>query len=45
MVESLYSSVINAIDSRRMQDTRTPGQEDPGNRTRKRKLDITGQTE
>ncbi|XP_042552052.1 RB1-inducible coiled-coil protein 1 isoform X1 [Dipodomys spectabilis] len=28
MVESLYSSVINAIDSRRMQDTNTCGTED-----------------
>uniref|UniRef100_A0A8C6EEZ0 RB1-inducible coiled-coil protein 1 n=1 Tax=Moschus moschiferus TaxID=68415 RepID=A0A8C6EEZ0_MOSMO len=33
MVESLYSSVINAIDSRRMQDTSAPGQEDPGDHT------------
>uniref|UniRef100_A0A8D0MRK9 RB1 inducible coiled-coil 1 n=1 Tax=Sus scrofa TaxID=9823 RepID=A0A8D0MRK9_PIG len=32
MVESLYSSVINAIDSRRMQDTNTCGQEDAGGR-------------
>ncbi|XP_069846808.1 RB1-inducible coiled-coil protein 1 isoform X1 [Dipodomys merriami] len=30
MVESLYSSVINAIDSRRMQDTNTCGTEDFG---------------
>ncbi|XP_053414578.1 RB1-inducible coiled-coil protein 1 isoform X4 [Nycticebus coucang] len=30
MVESLYSSVINAIDSRRMQDTNTCGKEDFG---------------
>ncbi|XP_020024829.2 RB1-inducible coiled-coil protein 1 isoform X1 [Castor canadensis] len=30
MVESLYSSVINAIDSRRMQDTNTGGKEDFG---------------
>ncbi|XP_057590515.1 RB1-inducible coiled-coil protein 1 isoform X2 [Hippopotamus amphibius kiboko] len=33
MVESLYSSVINAIDSRRMQDTRARGPEDAGDRT------------
>ncbi|XP_048215227.1 RB1-inducible coiled-coil protein 1 isoform X2 [Perognathus longimembris pacificus] len=32
MVESLYSSVINAIDSRRMQDTNTCGTEDFGGR-------------
>ncbi|XP_072808087.1 RB1-inducible coiled-coil protein 1 isoform X1 [Vicugna pacos] len=32
MVESLYSSVINAIDSRRMQDTGARGPEDPGGR-------------
>lgn len=32
MVESLYSSVINAIDSRRMQDTNLCGKEDPGGR-------------
>ncbi|NIG58276.1 RB1-inducible coiled-coil protein [Pontoporia blainvillei] len=30
MVESLYSSVINAIDSRRMQDTSARGQEQSG---------------
>ncbi|XP_006924022.1 RB1-inducible coiled-coil protein 1 isoform X2 [Pteropus alecto] len=30
MVESLYSSVINAIDSRRMQDTNICGKEDSG---------------
>ncbi|XP_030159975.1 RB1-inducible coiled-coil protein 1 isoform X2 [Lynx canadensis] len=30
MVESLYSSVINAIDSRRMQDTNVCGKEDLG---------------
>ncbi|KAM9050717.1 RB1-inducible coiled-coil protein 1 isoform 4-T5 [Megaptera novaeangliae] len=30
MVESLYSSVINAIDSRRMQDTSARGQEHSG---------------
>jgi RB1-inducible coiled-coil protein 1 len=30
MVDSLYSSVINAIDSRRMQDTNTGGKEDFG---------------
>ncbi|XP_017387265.1 RB1-inducible coiled-coil protein 1 isoform X2 [Cebus imitator] len=30
MVESLYSSVINAIDSRRMQDTNVCGKEDFG---------------
>ncbi|XP_029779793.1 RB1-inducible coiled-coil protein 1 isoform X3 [Suricata suricatta] len=30
MVESLYSSVINAIDSRRMQDTNVCGKEDSG---------------
>ncbi|KAM5212156.1 RB1-inducible coiled-coil protein 1 isoform 2-T3 [Hipposideros larvatus] len=30
MVESLYSSVINAIDSRRMQDTNIFGKEDSG---------------
>ncbi|XP_017655565.1 RB1-inducible coiled-coil protein 1 isoform X2 [Nannospalax galili] len=30
MVESLYSSVINAIDSRRMQDTNACGKEDFG---------------
>ncbi|XP_022371248.1 RB1-inducible coiled-coil protein 1 isoform X4 [Enhydra lutris kenyoni] len=30
MVESLYSSVINAIDSRRMQDTNVCGKEDIG---------------
>ncbi|XP_060466507.1 RB1-inducible coiled-coil protein 1 isoform X1 [Panthera onca] len=30
MVESLYSSVINAIDSRRMQDTTVCGKEDLG---------------
>ncbi|XP_007950394.1 RB1-inducible coiled-coil protein 1 [Orycteropus afer afer] len=30
MVESLYSSVINAIDSRRMQDTNICGKEDLG---------------
>uniref|UniRef100_H0W1P0 RB1-inducible coiled-coil protein 1 n=1 Tax=Cavia porcellus TaxID=10141 RepID=H0W1P0_CAVPO len=30
MVESLYSSVINAIDSRRLQDTNTGGKEDFG---------------
>ncbi|XP_037703355.1 RB1-inducible coiled-coil protein 1 [Choloepus didactylus] len=33
MVESLYSSVINAIDSRRMQDTNTCGKEDSGDHT------------
>lgn len=32
MVESLYSSVINAIDSRRMQDTSTRGNEGFGDR-------------
>ncbi|KAM4865020.1 RB1-inducible coiled-coil protein 1 isoform 1-T2 [Thomomys bottae] len=32
MVESLYSSVINAIDSRRMQDTNACGTEDFGDR-------------
>lgn len=32
MVESLYSSVINAIDSRRMQDTNICGKEDFGDR-------------
>uniref|UniRef100_A0A8I3PQ74 RB1-inducible coiled-coil protein 1 n=2 Tax=Canis lupus familiaris TaxID=9615 RepID=A0A8I3PQ74_CANLF len=33
MVESLYSSVINAIDSRRMQDTNICGKEDLGDHT------------
>uniref|UniRef100_A0A2I3H7A8 RB1-inducible coiled-coil protein 1 n=1 Tax=Nomascus leucogenys TaxID=61853 RepID=A0A2I3H7A8_NOMLE len=33
MVESLYSSVINAIDSRRMQDTNVCGKEDFGDHT------------
>lgn len=33
MVESLYSSVINAIDSRRMQDTNVCGKEDLGDHT------------
>lgn len=32
MVESLYSSVINAIDSRRMQDTNVCGKEELGGR-------------
>nr|XP_015095034.1 RB1-inducible coiled-coil protein 1 [Vicugna pacos] len=43
MVESLYSSVINAIDSRRMQDTGARGPEDPGGRgleqSRRRELE------
>lgn len=33
MVESLYSSVINAIDSRRMQDTNVCGSESSGDRS------------